>query len=131
MAEPAKKTTKKRSKRIITNGRLYIKATFNNTLVSVADESGNVITTSSSGAVGFRGSKKGTGYAAQVAAEMALGNAVQVYGLKNVEAFVNGVGQGRDSALRATQNAGVNLISILDTTKLAHGGVRLPKRRKG
>ena len=128
-AKPAKKRGKK-GKRQVPSGQVHIKATFNNTIVSVADKSGQVLTASSAGANGFRGSKKGTAYAASVAAEKAIEAAKKDYGLKSADVFVKGIGLGRDSAVRAVASAGLKIDSITDQTPIAHGGVRPKGERK-
>ena len=123
-------STKKKQKRSVPAGQLHIQATFNNTIVSFSDKKGNVLSQSSAGAVGFRGSKKGTAYAAQVAAEKAAETA-KGYGLKSVDVFVKGVGQGRDSAIRALNGFEINIESIKEVTGVPHGGVRPRKVRRG
>lgn len=123
-------TTKKKQKRSVPAGQLHVQATFNNTIVSFSDKKGNVLAQSSAGAVGFRGSKKGTAYAAQVAAEKAAETA-KGYGLKSVDVFVKGVGQGRDSAIRALNGFDINIESIKEVTGVPHGGVRPRKVRRG
>ena len=115
---------RKKSKRTVTKGILCVKATYNNTIITVTDENGNVLSSASAGSCGFRGSRKNTPYAAQVAAERALTSAAQTFGLRSVVARVNGVGQGRDASLRATMSAGVDIISITDTTSIRFGGCR-------
>lgn len=115
---------RKKSKRTVTKGILCVKATYNNTIITVTDENGNVLSSASAGSCGFRGSRKNTPYAAQVAAERALTVAAQTFGLRSVVAKVNGVGQGRDASLRATMSAGVDIISISDTTSIRFGGCR-------
>lgn len=125
MAAPAATTTKKKkSKRTVSKGLLCVKATYNNTIVTVTDEAGNVLTSASAGSCGFRGSRKNTAYAAQVAAEKALSSAAQTFGLKTVTAKISGVGQGRDAALRATMGAGIEIASISDITSIRFGGCR-------
>lgn len=124
-----KTARKKKSKRPLPSGQLHIKATFNNTIVTITDKSGAVFTTSSAGANGFRGSKKGTAYAAQVASEKALNEAKNNHGLKSVDVFVKGIGQGRDMAIRAAATVGVEVESITDKTGVPHGGVRPKKVR--
>lgn len=121
---------KKKSKRIVTTGQLHIKATFNNTIISISDKNGEVLTTSSSGACGFRGSKKGTAYAAQIAAEQAATKANQAHGIKSLDVFVNGIGLGRDAAIRAMSANGIKILSIRDTTGIPHGGCRPRKERR-
>ena len=114
----------KKQRRSVPAGQLHIQATFNNTIVSFTDKKGNVIAASSAGACGFRGSKKGTAYASQVAAEKAAEVANSQYGLKNVDVFVKGVGLGRDAAIRAVGGFGISVDSIKDVTGVPHGGVR-------
>ncbi len=120
----AKTNARKKQRRSVPAGQLHIQATFNNTIVSFTDKKGNVIATSSAGACGFRGSKKGTAYASQVAAEKAAEIASSQYGLKSVDVFVKGVGLGRDAAIRAVGGFGINVDSIKDVTGVPHGGVR-------
>lgn len=130
MADTTKTTTaKKKQKRSVPTGQMHIQATFNNTIVSFSDKAGNVISASSAGAVGFRGSKKGTAYAAQVAAEKAA-EAAKAFGLKAVDVLVKGVGQGRDNAIRALNNFDIQVDSIKDITPVPHGGVRPKKERR-
>lgn len=130
MAESTTTTRKKKSKRSVTAGQLHIQATFNNTIVTLTDAQGGALAASSAGACGFRGSKKGTAYAAQVAAEKAGALAKQTYGLSKVDAFIKGVGLGRDAAVRAMQTVGINVESITDVTGVPHGGVRPKKARR-
>lgn len=120
---------KKKGKKSISNGIVYIAATFNNTIISVADASGNVVSWSSAGAKGFRGSRKNTPFAAQVAAEDAVRKAME-HGLRTVAVEVKGPGAGRESALRAIQSAGIRVSQIKDTTPIPHNGCRPPKRRR-
>ncbi len=110
-------------------GRAYIQATFNNTIVTLTDPAGNVISWSSSGANGFKGSRKSTPYAAQVTAEQAARRAME-HGLRQVDVFVRGPGSGREMAIRSLQSAGVMVVSITDTTPIPHNGCRPPKRRR-
>jgi len=130
MAE-AKTSKSKKQRRSVPAGQMHIQATFNNTIVSFADKKGNVLTASSAGACGFRGSKKGTAYAAQVAAEKAAEAAKGNYGLRSVDVFVKGVGLGRDAAIRAVSNFDIAVESIQDVTGVPHGGVRPRKARRG
>ncbi len=130
MAE-AKTSKSKKQRRSVPAGQMHIQATFNNTIVSFADKKGNVLTASSAGACGFRGSKKGTAYAAQVAAEKAAEAAKSNYGLRTVDVFVKGVGLGRDAAIRAVSNFDMAVESIQDVTGVPHGGVRPRKARRG
>ena len=120
---------KKKAKRIVPKGQLHIKATFNNTIVTVTDNKGEVIASSSAGACGFRGSKKGTAYAAQVASEKVLTTVKQTNNLNVVDVFINGIGQGRDAAIRAAMTIGIDVESITDKTGVPHGGVRPRKVR--
>lgn len=124
------KTAKKKVKRSVPAGQLHVQATFNNTIVTFSDKKGNVLSASSAGACGFRGSKKGTAYAAQVASEKAGTIAKQSYGLSSVDVFVKGVGLGRDAAIRALQNLEITVDSIKDVTGVPHGGVRPRKARR-
>ncbi|MFZ1249509.1 MAG: 30S ribosomal protein S11 [Candidatus Saccharimonadales bacterium] len=121
---------KKKTKRSVAAGQLHIQATFNNTIVTLTDSRGGALAASSAGACGFRGSKKGTAYAAQVAAEKAGTLAKQTYGLAKVNVFVKGVGLGRDAAIRAMQTVGIQVESIIDVTGVPHGGVRPKKARR-
>ena len=130
MAESTKTTSKKKVKRSVPAGQLHIQATFNNTIVTFSDKKGNVLSASSAGACGFRGSKKGTAYAAQVASEKAATTAKQSYGLSSVDVFVKGVGLGRDAAIRALSNLDITVDSIKDVTGVPHGGVRPRKARR-
>ncbi|MBW2568785.1 MAG: 30S ribosomal protein S11 [Deltaproteobacteria bacterium] len=126
----AKKTrTKKREKRNIPNGVVHIQSTFNNTIITITDQAGNVIAWSSSGVQGFKGSRKSTPFAAQIAAEDAAKKAM-TQGMKNVEVYVKGPGAGRESALRSLQAAGFNIMVIKDVTPIPHNGCRPPKRRR-
>ena len=130
-AEKAPKAkSAKKTKRVVTAGQLHIQATFNNTIVSVTDKNGGILTSSSAGANGFRGSKKGTAYAAQIAAEKALEKAKKDFSLSSVYVFVKGIGLGRDSAIRAVSAFGIKIDSITDVTPIAHGGVRPKGERK-
>ena len=132
MADTPATTTpkKKKAKRSVAAGQLHVQASFNNTIVTLTDANGAALAASSAGACGFRGSKKGTAYAAQVAAEKAGQAAKQMYGLSKVEAYVKGVGLGRDAAIRAMQTVGINVESITDVTGVPHGGVRPKKARR-
>lgn len=126
----SKSASKKKVKRSVPAGQLHVQATFNNTIVTFSDKKGNVLAASSAGACGFRGSKKGTAYAAQVASEKAGTIAKQTYGLSNVDVFVKGVGLGRDAAIRALQNLDITVDSIKDVTGVPFGGVRPRKARR-
>jgi small subunit ribosomal protein S11 len=130
MADSTTTTKKKKAKRSVATGQLHVQASFNNTIVTLTDAQGGALAASSAGACGFRGSKKGTAYAAQVAAEKAATAAKQTYGLSKVSAFVKGVGLGRDAAVRAMQTVGIQVESITDVTGIQHGGVRPKKARR-
>lgn len=121
---------RKKSKRSVPTGQVHILATFNNTIITVTDTNGGALTSSSAGACGFRGSKKGTAYAAQVAAEKALGEAKQLHGLSKADVYVRGIGMGRDAAIRAMAAANIALDTIHDVTGVPHGGVRPKKARR-
>jgi small subunit ribosomal protein S11 len=129
-AKPAAVKKGKKNKRNVPYGQLHVNATFNNTIVTFTDRSGAVLTQSSAGACGFRGSKKGTAYAAQIAAEKAGAMAKQQYGMNKVDAIINGVGQGRETAVRALINLDISVESMIDVTTIAHGGVRPKKARR-
>jgi small subunit ribosomal protein S11 len=130
-AEDTKVAPKKRkNKRSVPIGQVHVQATFNNTIITITDTKGNVLTKSSAGACGFRGSKKGTAYAAQVASEQAINSAKQQYGLNKAEVFIKGIGLGRDAAVRVLATADVNVDSIKDVTGVPHGGVRPKKARR-
>ena len=120
---------KKKSKKIITSGIAYVQSTFNNTIVSIADTDGNVISWASSGQKGFKGSRKSTPYAAQVAADSAAIKALEM-GMKTLIVEIKGPGSGRETALRALQARGFKIISIKDTTPMPHNGTRPPKKRR-
>jgi small subunit ribosomal protein S11 len=124
------KPSRKKAKRSVPAGQVHVLATFNNTIVSFTDVKGNVLTTSSAGACGFRGSKKGTAYAAQVAAEKAAQVAKQQYGFSRADVFIKGIGLGRDSAVRVLSGLDIAIESISDVTGVPHGGVRPRKARR-
>ena len=125
-----KKTFKKRGeKRVVHHGFAHIQASFNNTIVTITDAEGHVIAWSSAGAIGFKGSRKGTPFAATQAA-MAAGNAAKTYGLRSLEVRVKGPGAGRESAVRALQTVGIDVKAIRDVTPIPHNGCRPPKRRR-
>lgn len=130
MAEAKTTSTKKKQRRSVPAGQLHVQATFNNTIITFADTKGNVLASSSAGACGFRGSKKGTAYAAQIAAEKAGEIAKSTYSIKSVDVFVKGVGLGRDAAVRAMSNFDIAVNSIKDVTGVPHGGVRPRKARR-
>jgi small subunit ribosomal protein S11 len=129
MAQPKKKAVKKKEKRIVPSGKAHIQATFNNTVVTISDLEGNVVCWSSAGSLGFKGSRKGTPFAAQQAAMTAANRAREV-GMRSLEVSVKGPGSGRDSAIRALQTAGIEIRAIRDTTPIPHNGCRPPKRRR-
>jgi small subunit ribosomal protein S11 len=126
---PRKTRTKKKEKKNIANGVVHIRSTFNNTIVTITDTAGNVISWSSAGVQGFKGSRKSTPYAAQVTAEDAAKKAAD-HGMRSVEVYVKGPGAGRESALRALQATGFKVTLIKDVTPVPHNGCRPPKRRR-
>ena len=128
--KPAGRRPRKKDRKNVTSGVVHIKSSFNNTIVSITDPQGNVISWASSGGVGFKGSRKSTPFAAQLAAERAA-NAAQEHGLRRVEIQVKGPGSGRDTAVRAIQNTGLEVSSIKDVTPVPHNGCTPPKRRRG
>ena len=128
-AAPKKKTFRKKERKNIPTGIVFIAASFNNTMISITDTQGNLVAQSSSGARGFRGSRKGTPFAAQQAASEAARKATEV-GMREVEVRVKGPGGGRESAIRAINQAGIRVTSIRDTTPIPHNGCRPPKRRR-
>jgi len=125
----AARKTRRKDRKNVTHGHAYIKSTFNNTIVSITDPTGAVISWSSAGAMGFKGSRKSTPYAAQLAAEAAA-NRAKEHGVRKVDVFVKGPGSGRETAIRSLQAAGVEVGSIQDVTPVAHNGCRPPKRRR-
>ncbi len=120
---------KKKAKKNITNGKAFVLSTSNNTIISIADTSGNVVSWSSAGQKGFKGSRKSTPYAAQVAADTAAAKALE-YGMKTLTVEIKGPGSGRETALRALQARGFKILSIKDTTPMPHNGTRPPKKRR-
>ena len=127
----AKKVVKRRRERKnVEKGAVHIRSSFNNTMVTVTDLQGNALSWASSGGLGFRGSRKSTPYAAQMCAETAAKAAIEICGLKTVEVYVKGPGQGREAAIRALQSAGLEVVSINDVTPIPHNGCRPPKRRR-
>ena len=128
MAE-VKKSAKKRDRRVGTNGVAHVQASFNNTIITITDMDGNVISWASSGKVGFKGSRKSTPFAAQVAAEASAREALNL-GMKRVEVWVKGPGGGREAAIRSLQAAGLEISAIKDVTPIPHNGCRPPKRRR-
>ena len=129
MAKPKAKKAKRREKKNVVHGQAHIKSTFNNTIVTITDLQGNTISWASAGNVGFKGSRKSTPFAAQLAAEAAARRA-QEHGMRSVAVFVKGPGAGRESALRALQTAGFKVTLIRDVTPVPHNGCRPPKRRR-
>ena len=129
MAKVAKKTTRRVEKKNIEKGAAHITSTFNNTIVTITDVQGNAVSWASAGGLGFKGSKKSTPFAAQMAAETAAKAAME-HGLKTVEVFVKGPGAGREAAIRALQAAGLEVSMIKDVTPIPHNGCRPPKRRR-
>ena len=129
MAKPKAKKTKRREKKNVVHGQAHIKSTFNNTIVTITDLQGNTISWASAGNVGFKGSRKSTPFAAQLAAESAARKA-QEHGLQKVDVFVKGPGSGRETAIRSLQAAGLEITSIKDVTPQAHNGCRPRKRRR-
>jgi len=121
--------TKKKEKKNISSGVVHIQSTFNNTIVTITDQTGNVVAWSSAGVQGFKGSRKSTPFAAQLAAQDAAKKAME-HGMRNVEVYVKGPGAGRESALRSLQASGFNVILIKDVTPIPHNGCRPPKRRR-
>ena len=126
----AKVVKSKAKKRSVSSGQMHIKSTFNNTIITFTDKKGACLVSSSAGACGFRGSKKSTAYAAQVAAEKAAEIAKSTFSMSSVDVFVKGIGLGRDSAIRAVNGFGIVINSIKDVTPIAHGGVRPKGQRK-
>ena len=131
MAEATQKTAaRKKQRRSVPAGQMHIQATFNNTIITFTDKKGAVLCASSAGACGFRGSKKGTAYASQIAAEKAAEMVQNLHGMKSVDVFVKGVGLGRDSAIRALGGFNIQVDSIKDVTGVPHGGARPRKARR-
>lgn len=129
MSKQVRKTGKKKEKKNITEGVVHIQSTFNNTIITITDLTGNVVAWSSAGTQGFKGSRKSTPFAAQVAAEDAVKKAKE-HGMRRVQVYVKGPGSGRESALRSLQVAGLNISLIRDVTPIPHNGCRPPKRRR-
>ena len=128
MPKAVKKATKRRVKKNVERGQAHIQASFNNTIVTLTDTAGNALSWASAGGLGFKGSRKSTPYAAQMAAETAT-KAALIHGLKSVDVFVKGPGSGREAAIRALAAAGLEVTSICDVTPVPHNGCRPPKRR--
>lgn len=129
MARQQRKTSRRRVKKNVEHGQAHIAATFNNTIVTLTDAHGNALSWASAGGLGFRGSRKSTPYAAQMAAETAS-KAALIHGLKTVDVFVKGPGSGREAAIRAISACGIDVLSIRDVTPVPHNGCRPPKRRR-
>jgi len=129
MPQKERTKAKRRERKSIPAGRAYIQSTFNNTIVTLTDPEGNVIAWGSSGTAGFKGSRKGTPYAAQLAAHDAVRKAME-HGLRQVEVYVKGPGSGREAAIRSLQSSGLAITSITDVTPVPHNGCRPPKRRR-
>lgn len=129
MAKPATRNTKKKVKKTVVDGVAHVHASFNNTIVTITDRQGNALSWATSGGSGFRGSRKSTPFAAQVAAERA-GAVAQEFGLKNVDVMIKGPGPGRESAVRALNALGLRINNITDVTPIPHNGCRPPKKRR-
>ncbi len=130
MAERKSKARgRRRERKSVPRGRAYIQSTFNNTLITLTDPNGNVVAWGSAGTAGFKGSRKSTPYAAQMAAESAARRAME-HGMRQVDVFVKGPGSGREAAIRSLQGAGLSILSIRDVTPMPHNGCRPPKRRR-
>lgn len=130
MAKPAAKTTKKKARKAVIDGIAFIHASFNNTIITITDRQGNALSWATAGGSGFRGSRKSTPFAAQVAAEKAGKAAIELYGLQNLDVKVNGPGPGRESAVRALNSCGLKVGNITDVTPIPHNGCRPPKKRR-
>jgi small subunit ribosomal protein S11 len=128
---PRKRTTRvrRRERKSVPEGKVYIQSTFNNTIITITDSKGNVISWGSSGTAGYKGSRKGTPYAAQLAAQEAA-NRAKEHGLRQVEVFVRGPGSGREAAIRSLQASGISVMAIKDVTSIPHNGCRARKRRR-
>ena len=123
-------TRSRKGRRIVTDGVAHVHASFNNTIITITDRQGNALCWATAGGSGYRGSRKSTPFAAQVASERAANNAMEQYGMKSVDVFVKGPGPGRESAVRAMNAAGLKINSISDVTPIPHNGCRPPKRRR-
>ncbi len=130
MAKKRRKGSAKKVKKTVTYGIAHIQATFNNTIITITDKEGNVLTWASGGTEGFKGTRKSTPYAAQVAAQKVAKKAMDEYGLKDIEIWVKGPGSGRESAIRTLQAAGLNIKVIKDVTPIPHNGCRPPSKRR-
>ncbi len=129
MGRRATARPRRRERRVVSTGRAYIQSTFNNTIVTITDPEGAVLSWASSGSVGFKGTKKGTPFAARLAAESAARKALD-YGMRRVDVYVKGPGSGRETAIRSLQTAGLDITSIRDVTPIPHNGCRPPRRRR-
>ena len=126
MAEPSRK----KGKRVVIDGVAHVHASFNNTIITITDRQGNALCWATAGGSGYRGSRKSTAFAAQVASERAATNAIEQYGMRSVDVYVKGPGLGRESSVRAMNAAGLRINSIADVTPIPHNGCRPPKRRR-
>ena len=126
----AESSSRKKSKRVVIDGVAHVHASFNNTIITISDRQGNALCWATAGGSGYRGSRKSTAFAAQVASERAATNAVDQYGMKSVDVVVKGPGLGRESSVRAMNAAGLKINSIRDVTPIPHNGCRPPKRRR-
>jgi small subunit ribosomal protein S11 len=129
MAKPGTSKTRKRVKKSISEGVAHVHASFNNTIITITDRQGNALSWATAGSCGFKGSRKSTPFAAQVAADRA-GSKAQEFGVKTLDVVVNGPGPGRDSAVRSLNNSGFKILSITDVTPIPHNGCRPPKKRR-
>jgi small subunit ribosomal protein S11 len=129
MAKPGTSKTRKRVKKSVSEGVAHVHASFNNTIITITDRQGNALSWATAGSCGFKGSRKSTPFAAQVAADRA-GTKAQEFGVKTLDVVVNGPGPGRDSAVRSLNNAGFKILSITDVTPIPHNGCRPPKKRR-
>jgi small subunit ribosomal protein S11 len=129
MADQPTTTTRKKAKRVVVDGVAHIQASFNNTMITITDRQGNTLCWATSGASGFRGSRKSTPFSAQVAAER-VASAAQEFGMKSLDVFVKGPGPGRESAVRSLNSSGLRINSIADVTPIPHNGCRPPKKRR-
>jgi small subunit ribosomal protein S11 len=129
MAQPKKTTMRKKTIQPVQKGKVFVQATFNNTIISITDQKGNVLSWATAGGSSFKGARKSTPYAAQITLKNALDKA-KPYGLESVEVFVSGVGQGREAAVRALQGTGIAVTGIKDTTPIPHNGTRAKKPRR-
>jgi small subunit ribosomal protein S11 len=129
MNKPVAAKTKKKAKRVVTDAIVHVQASFNNTIVTITDRQGNALSWATAGGAGFRGSRKSTPFAAQVAAEKA-GRVAQEYGVKTLEVRIKGPGPGRESAVRSLNNLGMKVTNIIDVTPIPHNGCRPPKKRR-